>query len=364
MANLPVLFELPSQIELGLATGALERIGGVVRDTSSKQVVAWLREGVGSQVTHNPPIGMSSALNMLLATGQVLNLALTGASLYAILRRIETLSELTANLGETIRAEFVRDRDIRFKVALKSARDAFETTNAEFRIHAAQDAIQGLYQAKENFLLDFKNSLKQESDDEQLLIAQHHLIRAMYAETSIVRCLLDSDAELAKSRLIEDLQEFTEPVFRLIQLWLGEHPALYFYREVADNDVARFMQIQRWLRGGDSSSDLSQLDLAIINELRVDFWNTELIQDDYRGDMFRQITRRPVKTIEEQITELSNRLTQVEILIENYERLLGFELELRSMRLAFEEWRSLVDEDELERHGFGVVVDMDRLQLH
>lgn len=39
-----VLFEIPDDIAAGLGKGAMERVGGVIRDTSSKQVVAWLRE--------------------------------------------------------------------------------------------------------------------------------------------------------------------------------------------------------------------------------------------------------------------------------------------------------------------------------
>jgi len=42
-------FLIPAEIAKGLDAGTLERIGGVIRETNSKQVVLWLREG--TQVT-------------------------------------------------------------------------------------------------------------------------------------------------------------------------------------------------------------------------------------------------------------------------------------------------------------------------
>ena len=44
MGTLRVIFEVHSHLEAGLASGALERIGGVIRERASGQVVAWLRD--------------------------------------------------------------------------------------------------------------------------------------------------------------------------------------------------------------------------------------------------------------------------------------------------------------------------------
>ena len=56
--SLNVVFDVPVLVAQGLMNGSLERIGGVVRDSSSKQVVMWLQEG-GSQASKalaNPPL--------------------------------------------------------------------------------------------------------------------------------------------------------------------------------------------------------------------------------------------------------------------------------------------------------------------
>ena len=40
--NLNVVFDVPALVAQGLMNGSLERVGGVVRDSSNKQVVMWL----------------------------------------------------------------------------------------------------------------------------------------------------------------------------------------------------------------------------------------------------------------------------------------------------------------------------------
>ena len=46
-------------------------------------------------------------------------------------------------------------------------------------------------------------------------------------------------------------------------------------------------------------------------------------------------------------------------MIENYERMIGFDLELRSLRLSFKEWEQLVPEDQLNTTGMGIVFDSE-----
>ena len=65
--NLNVVFDVPARVAQGLLNGSLERVGGVVRDSSTKKVVMWLQEG-GSEVSKallNPPLaGGADALAM------------------------------------------------------------------------------------------------------------------------------------------------------------------------------------------------------------------------------------------------------------------------------------------------------------
>ena len=64
------------------------------------------------------------------------------------------LTQEVSKLGEVIRAEFARDRDIRFKAALEAARDAFESNHSSQR-EATWSARKDLFEAREHFLTDF-----------------------------------------------------------------------------------------------------------------------------------------------------------------------------------------------------------------
>ena len=94
--NLNVVFDVPALVAQGLMNGSLERVGGVVRDSSNKQVVMWLQEG-GSEVSKvltNPPLaGGANALaaaNALLATA---NLGVSVAGFAMVLQQLNRISD-------------------------------------------------------------------------------------------------------------------------------------------------------------------------------------------------------------------------------------------------------------------------------
>ncbi len=68
---LTVTFTLANWIVKGLADGTLTRVGGVVVDASTKQVVTWLRD-----VTNNSPVPKPSG-----SPNNLLNLIVSGANL-------------------------------------------------------------------------------------------------------------------------------------------------------------------------------------------------------------------------------------------------------------------------------------------
>lgn len=393
MGSLSVIFDVPRAIEIGLATGTLERVGGVIVDATSRQVVSWLRDGSMIEQAVNIGTGLPTPLGVILtaartalslydgkltrdaiaevshqvqtvttiasftATGQILNLALTAATFRAMMRRLDQLTDEVARLGELVQGEFQRERDTRFKMALQAARDVFES-EATLRENAMRSAVDGLYEARENFLIDFWRVLERERTTDNLLMAQHYLVRAMYAEVSRVRCYLASDqAELARRRLIEDKPQFEKGVQELVRAWLGEKPAIYFHESVSPENLDRFVQVQRWLyRFENADLDTSRVLFQIIDQIRPDFWKTELIQDEY-DNVIGQLARRPVRTFDKRMERLTGNLNYAEAAVENYERLKGFELELRSMRLEFSEWNRLVSEDDIAQHGLALVVD-------
>lgn len=89
-----VLLDIPDQIAGKLATGVLERVGGVVRDPATGKVVMWLREASASPIDfRSPPIkGQNSLLSLAGNAVSILNLGATvafGAAALAKLKKID-----------------------------------------------------------------------------------------------------------------------------------------------------------------------------------------------------------------------------------------------------------------------------------
>jgi hypothetical protein len=299
-------------------------------------------------------------LSMLTVSGQLINVAFTAMTFRVILKRLDALAQDIETLSETVRAEFDRDRDMRFKIALQAARDVFESDSELTRQEASRTAIDGLFEARENFLTDFKTAIQHEDSREHLQMAHHYLLRAMYAEISRVRCYAASgEMQLAKTRLSEDMDTFQEHTNELIERWLGVHPAIYFHHSVSTEDVARFFHIRQW-QAGIRRENNPQVMFDVIDQLRRDFWDTDLIEDEYHT-LLNRVTRRPAQTMEDRVVRLSSNLGQAEIVMENFDRLRGLQLEMRSMRLSLENWSNLVSRDDLETHGAALIIDSDRL---
>jgi hypothetical protein len=342
MSDISVLFDIPASLEQGLASGNLIRRGGVIQQPDG-QIVAWLREFSQQERPSNQwlPDGLRQQASSLM-TGQIISLAVAIAGMSAIMHRVDQLSGQI----ETLKAEFNHDRDVEFMSALRMAEK--HSDNPENQREKVFHAIPKLYSAKQNLVKEFNEVV-----DTDRHLAQQYLLRIMYACTSYVRCYLEvNERESALEDITKDIAELNGYVRQLIANWLGEHPAIFLHRGNNRDTVERFLRLQHWLN---SESEIplppDEDDIIdILENLRGDFWNQELVQDSL-GDRMRQITRRPVQRFEDRLAALPDHLTQAEILLENLQRMEGFELEIRSMRLMgkdFQEWRTLADETSIE----------------
>lgn len=134
MDTLEVVFEVPAQIHIGMTNGSLERIGGVVRDTRSKQVVAWLRDGSLVSETSNPVdriLNASAGKHLLSVAGRstlLLSLALMTLGIMRIDEHLDVISHEIASIKD----EFKRDRLAKRRVALRAARDVLAVEDTDF----------------------------------------------------------------------------------------------------------------------------------------------------------------------------------------------------------------------------------------
>lgn len=405
MGLLEVTFQVPPAIEYGLSTGALERVGGVIRDSASKQIIAWLRDGslietgtngllhVANPLStvfkavdtistlHNNYVtramigkigtkmvaglsSLSSSVSLLAAAtvgGHLVNLSLSAITLATVNSRMQALSSQIDALGNAILAEFEKDRDISFLTALDTARDVFESQNYQIRESAHRSAIDGLVKARRYAMDSYAQAMKRAPDRRYLQLAQYYLMNAIYADITRIRCYLAmDDRETAIQRFADTKAQLKVAIDDLLQAWIGNNRAIYFYKEVPVEYLVRFLRIQQRLKGVTGNDHPLAL-FEIIDEMRSQFWDESVFQ--YDNDILRKIGLRGGNRIDTQQLELlADNLMQAEILLENLDRLEGFELEMRSMRLDFQEWQEIVSEEQLAEYGSALIIDTEVLE--
>ena len=332
---LQTVLELPEYLQAGLSAGMYERIGGIIRESNSKQIVAWLRDG--SQLAQPGPNAFgpfAQTISTFSPTGLLINLALTSATFAAMLQRLNQLSQQTGRLLQEHRDAVVTERDSLLYSAVQAARDACDATRVSTREQRALYAIQALYECQQILEADSNSALAANPG-----LAQHYFTRAIYAAVTRIRCYLEIDElALASSRLVEEVESFDAIGRLLVARWLGKHPAVFFHPEVNDADCQRFVRIVEWL-------ERKSITEVIIEKMRADFWNQEIVKNQPEDLFTRLRGEKPVR-FSETLKALSFALSNAEAVIENLQRLQGYELELRSARLmvsGFNDWSNIVD---------------------
>jgi hypothetical protein len=156
--NINVLFDVPALVAQGLMNGSLERVGGVVRDSSNKQVVMWLQEG-GSEVSKalsQPPLaGGAKALamaNPLLATA---NLGVSVAGFALVLQQLNRISDQIRSVEAKVDRVNRKLDDgwlAKLKAGINSCQNGIGVQNdSSLRKKRVDDAINMLEQARHYF---------------------------------------------------------------------------------------------------------------------------------------------------------------------------------------------------------------------
>lgn len=339
MSVIEVFLEVPNYVQAGLLNGNYERIGGVIRETGSKHIVAWLRDGVEVsnvwQDLRNANL-LNRALMTFAGTGLLVNLAITAATMAAISSRLDNLTHQLAKLNDEITSQFKRERDVEFKIALRLADNVMMSSNEHVRREQAIHAVRGLYATYEQLLQDFEQAMP-----ENLPLAQHYLVRALYAIIGATSCYLKiEEVKTAKQSLQEDIKVFQVRTRQLVMELLGKDQALFFHPSVSKNDLMRFIRLRQWLIEPNAPETVDIME--IIDELRKDFWNTEFVKDD--SDLLKFVTRQPIRTVTHRIQTKLDLLTQAECAVENLQHLYGFDYEIRYLSLSgttFADWQQI-----------------------
>ena len=243
---LNVVFDVPPQVTQGLLNGTLERVGGVVRDSSSKQVVMWLQEG-GSQVTKalaKPPLaGGANALaaaNPLLATA---NLGVSVAGFALVLQQLNRISDQIRSVEAKVdRIDHKLDDQVlaQLKAGINACQNAVELRDPGMRIQMAGQAITTLHAARQFF-----NHQVVRSAGQAEAASADYVGLAFVALAAEVQTYLQLDeAEMASRTLRQGLEELRPGLTQLMNAVLDcscHYLKPEFYGEI-DLDLVLWLQ--------------------------------------------------------------------------------------------------------------------------
>jgi hypothetical protein len=375
MKPVTVSIEIPPLLAKGLAAGALERVGGAVRDVSSRETVAWLRDAC--ELTE-PLLSELLSLSKLPANVCPLTLALTTMEFAVVMRKLDAIQKQLTELQEVLHAiDYKIDLSFHanFRAALDLAANAFTMSNAETRRASALQAISRFLEAEHHYthLTDVEIAHKSQ-------VADDYLYTLCLAYVTEARCYLElEELETAHRRLQVGLAVVKPRMEKHVRTLLTSNPAAYLHPALKNRvDLTRLTKVYRWgMPAADENSVFeAQRDNLFELARHPDKWVDSLpqairlpVKDQFFaqrmiGDLTRQISRHgltrrvtglvgqlhPAVKLPEGVADddvfarLPDVLELIELMIEQCSRFESYVDEVRMVReegMTFHEWQDL-----------------------
>lgn len=351
MSMVNVMLEIPKYMLEGLKSGKYERVGGVVRDVHTKQIVGWLREAEGLKAT------VINTLNILGPAASVLNLGLSTATLAVVYERTKMLEERLKEAQKTL-DKVDMHIEIMFYATLRSAldmaRNALQMEDPSNRRSAAMTAINQLIQAWNHYVPLADEHLKLKSQ-----VADEYLLTLFIISVAEARCYLElGELASARQRMQEHASLLRPRVESYIKNLLTDNPVVYLHPLLKDNvDLRRLTRIYRWFDASqDESSVFDQLreplfafkmdDEKWINNLPPAIWQPG-VDLPPRLDVIRIVFGTPATgtSLSERVAvRLQHALAEMETMIESYDRFEAYQAEIQFVQesqLTFQQWAQL-----------------------
>lgn len=349
MDILTATFAVPTWISQGLANGSYERVGGVIREASTKKVVAWLRDGAAG-VTGSSGVTSPLLQGMLQAStaASMLSLGLTAMGFAVVMHRLKGVEQSLKDTQELLN-KLDRKIDLgfyaNFQAALGLATNAFTMANAENRKSMAVQAINRFLEAQHIYLglLDSEIELGSQIADEYLLT----LALAYIAE---MRCHLElEEFDTAIRRFREGTAVLHDRTQKYVELLLTSNPATYLHPEFQEDiDLQRLTRVYQWI-------DPSLTEVTVFERLREGLfrWRRD------RGKWVESLPPAIVSRVEvkggwlgpdnadvrrEAFKRLPGVFNVIESTIETFRRFQAYQTELEAitqLSITFHEWSKL-----------------------
>jgi len=386
------MLDVPLKIAAGLASGQLERVGGVIRDVGSKQVVAWLREGGKIASNSNlaggllktlidvPTGGVASAVVGLIDTAVtahshylimqqlgrletllsistgigVVNLAVSSLSLPVLLKRLQALEKKIEGLYEHVAGAHRSAVQAKLSAAISAAQNAFDMEGPRNRSQQAHNAIDRFGEVRDYILEDIESLFKSSESLEDRVKA---IVHAMQIDSMLIRCYLELD-ELSSARrhLNHYVERYEADVHDLVGICLGDNREAYFLDtdNVSKKDLYRFVAIEDWLHRSDINWTNNESDSALMKVLikyRISLRDNNVRTRSNSGSIRKNVPILNRLSDRKRDTQanlsLPDGLLQAELLIEKLEGLQGFKAELDAIArlgISHSEWQQQQNE--------------------
>lgn len=338
-------FYIPPKIAEGLANGTLERIGGVVREVSSKRVVAWLREIPGASNKVEQIIQINTAISVLTLGTTVAGFAIIHQRLDNIEACLKDMQETLNEIDQKLNLSFYAQ----FRAALDIAAKAFKMSDIENRKSLVFQAIQSFAQSEHIYTKYIDQEIRLQGRSVYEYLSTLALI--YLTET---RCYLElGEYSSAMERLKEGYSRLENYTRLYIEILLTSNLAAYITPFLqAEISLARLTQIYQWLNPEMGESDVFEklrlnlfqwhADASMLSGFR---WLKELppailIKAEFEKKGYFKRSDQ----VEQALACLPKMMEKMESAIETCNRLRGYQTEVKTIEnlgISFQEWLSL-----------------------
>lgn len=334
-------FDVPAAIAIGLASGNLERIGGIVRFADNKRIVAWLQESQNK--SHHVAKGSPLLSTLLTAAGtnagtvetltalgslglDLVDVAVTMHMIHQVDRRLKLLQKEISALATLIEKQNQKQNYIAINVALVQAEVFLNTDSLVDRDRIFQGVIHDLVTAEKTLLADIAHDL----DSNRLSEAGHLIDCAILIDWIAAYCAVQHGRDDHATLLLNMNTTSLEPlVQRLVRRLVDKNPALYFHKSVSDDYLDRYIQIRAWL---DGDVDVWE---RVVKEARKDFWSEKSVRRLYREARkflytWPKLRKNPF---------FKENIPRAERVIESFQRLEGYAIQIESLEEPYRDYK-------------------------
>jgi tetratricopeptide (TPR) repeat protein len=387
MNTVEATFKIPEHIAQGISNRIYERVGGVVREVKSKQVVTWLRE---AYETGEPVLSNILSPSLVGAVASTLNLAVSTTGFIIILKRLGVIEQQLQQAQEVLKTiDYKIDLSFyaNFRAALDLAINAFTMTNSETRKMSAMQAINRFLEAEHHYtkLTDIEISNGSQ-------VADEYLSTLCLAYITEVRCYLElEEIDTARRRLQEGAAILRPRFEKHINTLLTSNPAAYLHPSLKEQmGLKRLTKVYQWLQPGLDESDVFEMQRVNLFKLAKtpEEWTNSLPQairipkggTATPTNVFNGLAKQSKKLIgalpsmskkkagsPEAVTpspeteaygRLSVMMQLMETMVENDNRFAMYESEVEMIHrlgMGFQEWRQLAPSSTAQGNGTDLI---------